>query len=102
MRRCMSAGAFAVIARRGDADAGAIFIRVMDRDGRVAIFAPAPAGRDDADFGRRFVATAKGKTLNIEDADAMLARESRIDSDVWVVDVEDAAGQHHLGDDLVA
>lgn len=46
LRRCAVNGAMAVVARRGDADAGAIFIKVMRRDGGSTLFAPAPAGRD--------------------------------------------------------
>lgn len=104
LRRCAVNGAMAVVARRGDVDAGAIFIKVQRRDGRAVVFAPAPAGRDDADYGRRFIerdVKAGADGLTSEQADDVLAREARFDSDIWVVDVEDATGRHFLGDDLV-
>lgn len=102
VRRCAVNGAIAVVARHGDDDAGAIFIKVMRRDGLSTVFAPAPAGRDDADFDRRWVACFSGRAVSAEEADAHMAREVRFDSDIWVIDVEDMDGRNFLGDDLVA
>ncbi|MGQ0456654.1 MAG: DUF1491 family protein [Hyphomicrobium sp.] len=100
VRRCAAAGTSAVVARHGDDDAGAILIRVDKRDGTSAVFAPAPAGLDEADHGRRFVACFAAAFVAREEADAYVARETRFDSDVWVIDVDDAEGRHFLGDDL--
>ncbi|MBX9682930.1 MAG: DUF1491 family protein [Hyphomicrobium sp.] len=102
LRRCAVNGATAVVARRGDGDAGAIFIKVMRRDGGSTLFTPAPAGRDDADFDRRWNAGLGGAVVASDAVDAHLAREIRFDADIWIVDVEDGDGRHFLGDDLVA
>ena len=63
LRRCTVNGAMAMIARHGDDDAGAIFIKIARGDRMAAVFVPAPAGLDDADFDRRWVAGLGGKFL---------------------------------------
>lgn len=102
VRRCNASGGSAVVARHGDDDAGAILIKIERRDGLAAVFAPAPAGRDDADYDRRFVACFPSVFVARDDAEAYVAREARFDSDVWIIDVDDVDGRHFLGDDLAA
>ena len=48
LRRCNSQGADAVLVRRGDGDAGAIYIKISRLDGTAALYGPAPAGLDEA------------------------------------------------------
>jgi hypothetical protein len=100
VRRCQVAGAFAVVVRHGDDDAGAIFIRINRLDGTSLVFAPAPAGFDAAATDRHWVPAGKGGTITDEAADAMLAREAEFDGDVWVIEVEDREGRHFLGGEL--
>lgn len=102
LRRCVVNGAMAVIARHGDDDAGAIFIRAQTLTGDARVFAPAPAGRDDGDAGRLFVAALAGRTISANEAETYLQREVRFDSDIWIVDVEDRDGRDFLGEDLVS
>ena len=54
LRRCQHEGADAVLVRRGDTDAGAIYIKVSRLDGTAALFGPAPAGLDEAREDRRW------------------------------------------------
>lgn len=100
MRRCTVQGAMATVAYHGDDDAGAIFIRVVRADRLVQVLAPAPAGRDDASYVRKFVFLFDGAFVEEQDADAHIAGERRFDSDIWVIDVEDTVGRHFLDDDL--
>lgn len=100
LRRCASRGAMAVVVRHGDDDGGAIFIKVLRGDRMAAVFAPAPAGLDDADFDRRWVPALKGAFLAEEDVDRYLAREAEFDSDLWVVEVDDREGRAFLTDEL--
>lgn len=88
-------GGYAVLRRRGAAEAGAIFV-VMDRmDGRVALFAPAPS--DAAMVGeRRWFRAHAAEWADLAEVDARLAREVRVDPDLWIVVVESRAGQHGL------
>jgi hypothetical protein len=90
-----------VVARHGDDDAGAIFIKVVREDMQVAIFSPAPAGLEHADFDRRWVMGFAGAFVSDRDAEKLLEREARFDSDVWIVEIEDRDGRHFLGDELM-
>lgn len=102
LRRCAVNGAMAMVLNHGDDDAGAIFIKVTRGDRMAAVFSPAPAGLDDADVDRRWVAALGGAFVSEADADQMLANERRFDSDVWIVEVEDRAGRHFLESELAA
>ncbi len=101
LRRCQYNGAPCVVARHGDDDAGAIFIKVVRAGGTAAVFSPAPAGLDDADIDRRWVSRFKGEFVPEAEAEAMLKREASFDSDIWVVEIEDREGRHFLGDELM-
>jgi hypothetical protein len=101
LRRCTVNGAMGVVLRHGDDDAGAIFIKVARLDRTAAVFVPAPAGLEGADFDRRWVAGLGGKSVSEADADRFLDREASFDGDLWIVEVEDRDGRHFLGDDLM-
>ncbi|MFT3731022.1 MAG: DUF1491 family protein [Hyphomicrobium sp.] len=101
LRRCQFNGAMGVIARHGDDDAGAIFIKIVRADGAAAVFSPAPAGLDDADIDRRWVSRFKDGFVPEFEAEAMLKREASFDSDIWVVEIEDREGRNFLGDELM-
>jgi hypothetical protein len=98
LRRCQHEGAAAVLVRRGDEDAGAIYVKVSRLDGTAMLFGPAPAGLDVAREDRRWqscLATLEAKEV---DADDYLARQVAFDSDIWIVAVDDAAGRHFMDD----
>ncbi len=91
LRRAHGAGAFAVIARRGDDDAGAVavkvylgaraaklFIQSRDLDG--ALIWREPFENDPCE----------------EKIDAWLAREISIDPDLWIIEIEDRDGRAFL------
>lgn len=102
IRRCASKGVPAVVVRHGDDDAGAIFIRVSRLDGTSLLFGPAPAGLDDAMHDRQWTPRLSPGGQSDDETDTYLARESRSDPDLWLVEVEDRAGRHFLEDELVA
>jgi hypothetical protein len=106
LRRCQSEGADAVLVRRGDTDAGAIYIKVSRIDGTATLFGPAPAGLQEAREDRRWQTCfdrqpASGPPSEAE-ADAYLARQIDFDPDIWIVSVEDRQGRHFLEDWLAA
>ncbi|MEZ5776041.1 MAG: DUF1491 family protein [Hyphomicrobiaceae bacterium] len=102
LRICAASGIAAVLVRRGDGDAGAIYIKVSRLDGTAVLYGPAPAGLDGAETDRRFVACLGTEPRPEADADEHLRREARIDPDFWRVEVEDRAGRHALDDWLVS
>lgn len=91
--------AFAVVSRRGAAEAGAIFIKIDRLDGRADLYGPAPQMVfDEANPARLFHRISK-PDASPADLEERMAREVRFDSDIWIIEVEDRAGEPHL--DLV-
>lgn len=89
VRRVFSAGDFAAIERRGSEEAGAIFIRQRFRDGLETLYGPAPQSFSDDEevrAERRFERRLdRVQSLEVE---ALLEKERRFDSDLWVVELE--------------
>lgn len=88
VRRIFVDGGFAAVERRGEEQAGAIFLTQRFRDGLVSLFAPAPQSFFDEgeERGRKFE-----QRLDRAEEDTVreaLAREIRFDPDLWVVEVE--------------
>ena len=98
LRRCQAEGVPVVIVRRGDNDAGAIFISVNRLDGTVRLYGPAPTGLEGSETDRRWVGCFGGKPVSPAEADHYLARQHAFDPDLWVVEIEDRAGRHFLGE----
>ena len=103
IRRCNGEGAFAAVRRRGAEDAGAIFIKLNRLDGTAELFAPAPqTAFDDARPADRAFSRSFGKDpVPEEKVEDKLAKETRFDPDVWIVEVEDRNGRHFI-DNVVA
>lgn len=89
-------GCTGVVARHGDNEAGAIFVKVVRADRTATLFGPAPAGLDEMDRERRWVPFLKGVAAPEADIDATLEREASYDGDIWVVEIESPTGAHFL------
>lgn len=98
LRRCQHDGAAAVLVRRGDSDAGAIYIKVSRLDGTAALYGPAPAGLHEAREDRRWQPCLGHVSAPESEADSYLARQVEFDPDIWIVAVEDRQGRHFLDD----
>lgn len=96
VRRCFAEGAYAVVARRGAPEAGAIFVRVDRLDGTSDLYGPAPQSFFDTESSgeRRFECLGEG--LSGLDVAEKFEREARMDPDFWVVEIEDRQGRHFL------
>lgn len=89
IRRARGAGAAAYVMRKGDPDAGLIYVKVARLDGRADLYTPTR----DLD-GNRAYRRALGEDPKPEaEADAMIARETEFDPDLWVIEVEDREGR---------
>lgn len=89
LRRCSIAAIPAVVARKGDADAGAILIKLNRGAAGCQVFTQT---RDGA--GRLAWLRASGPDPVPEArADALIARARDVDWDLWVIEVEDPAGR---------
>jgi hypothetical protein len=91
IRRAESAGAFAVVVRKGDARAGAVLVKALDRPhGTARLYAEATR-MDGERIWMQPVASDQEPDL-----DAYAARAARVDPDLWVVEIDDRQGRHFL------
>ena len=95
LRRSRVEGAYALVRRRGAEEAGAIFVLVDWLDGRVSLYGPAPQSATD-DYDRAFSPLHAADAIPAAEAEIILTRELRFDSDLWIVVVEDRDGRHFL------
>lgn len=101
LRRCQSEGAAGVIARRGDPDAGAIFVCVNLLDGTACLYRPAPAGVPGTETERRWEACFDALPAASAEIDVYLGKQARFDPDLWIVEIDDRKGRHFLDDALL-
>ena len=93
IRRAEIAGAFAGVVRKGDADAGAVLVKVATLDRRARLYAPARNGEGE----RIWLDLSAGALGDDEaDVDAAIRNRTASDPDLWVVEVEDKKGRHFL------
>lgn len=91
IRRAEMGGGFAVVARKGDARAGAVLVKVLNRsDGTARLYAEATR----MDGERIWMQPVRSE--NEADLDRYVERTSRVDPDLWVVEIEDREGRHFL------
>ncbi len=88
LRACAVRGLMATIARHGDDDAGVILVKqnLMGAGFRVLTQVR------DADGERAWMAGTGADRVEEKVADAYIARQVDRDSDLWVLEIEDAAG----------
>ena len=92
IRRLEAEGIPAFVARRGDATAGAVIVKLATMDGRARAF---QRSFDLVTGDRAWVVLAEGPEAEV---DAALARQRSFDPDLWVIEVEDRRGRHLLGE----
>ncbi len=92
----------AIIARRGDPDAGAIFIKVNRLDGFAIVLRPALSAPTGQESGRFWTQALSGGAEEETVADNYLARQSNFDTDMWIVEIEDRQGRHFLDEFVLA
>ena len=91
IRRAELAGAFAVVARKGDARAGSVLVKALNRSDRTSrLYSEATRGDGERVWMRPAVSADEA------DLDRYIERASRIDPDLWVVEIDDREGRHFL------
>jgi hypothetical protein len=101
MRRCQVAGVSVVVARRGDQQAGAVYLCINRLNGLVSLYGPAPAGIAETSIERRWTNCFKQAEVSEGEAQSYLARQANIDPDIWIIEVDDKAGRHFLDEDAI-
>lgn len=91
IRRVEQGGAFAAILRKGDARAGAVLVKVVNRaEGWARLYAEATRGDGERVWMQPTPATDE------DELDKYVERSTRIDPDIWVVEIDDRQGRHFL------
>ncbi len=91
IRRAELAGAFATVARKGDARAGTVLVKTLNRrSGEARLYAEAFRGEGERVWMQP-VPSREEAAL-----DAYVERQVRIDPDLWLIEIEDAEGRHFL------
>lgn len=93
LRQAELVGLVAVLRRRGAREAGAVFVKLDRLDGTAALYGPAPQVLAADDGERRFQLLIDADPLAIEDR---VERELRFDGDLWLVEIENRAGDPRL------
>jgi|ERR1700751_119742 hypothetical protein len=97
LRRCQVEGLSAVVRRRGAEEAGVIFVRICRLDGTSDLFGPAPQSTlEQGAVDRTFTAALAPRPIPDAEIEAYLTRQTKFDSDLWIVEVEDPAGRNFL------
>ncbi len=85
IRRCQVRGLSAYQLRRGDPDAGAIFLKLNGLGAGCQVLCQARSGEGEAVWMR----ATGSEPVDERTADAYLERQERYDADIWVVEIED-------------
>ncbi|MEQ9642738.1 MAG: DUF1491 family protein [Alphaproteobacteria bacterium] len=92
IRRCRAQGVEATLVRRGDDSAGAVLIKLNRLDGRCAVLTQTRG----PDGEPTWLQATGPKPVSEADANGYIERQLNIDSDLWVVEIEDREGRHCL------
>lgn len=91
LRRCQTQGIYGAVVRKGAPEAGAVYVIVDRRDGRLHLFGPAPGPAYDEEGERRWIEEIAFPAPS-EAVTKLLARRQAADPDIWIVEVEDRRG----------
>lgn len=91
IRRAEKEGAFAMVLKKGDARAGAVLVKALDRRaGAPRLYAEALSGEGE----RVWMQPRPG--ADEAELDAYAERARARDPDLWVVEIDDTQGRHFL------
>jgi len=95
IRRCETAGASAYVVRRGAEEAGAIFLKLNRLDGTLTVLSPANRGEE------RVWMRPLGEAADEVRVSDYFAKQTRIDPDIWIVEIEDRQGRTFVDEPLL-
>jgi hypothetical protein len=97
IRRCDLAAVAVAVVARGDAESGAVLIKLNDRATGFTVLAQARGPNGGLVWMRATGTSPVGET----DADSYIARQRRFDPDVWVVEIESASAGPVIGEPIL-
>ena len=96
-RLCSQRAIPAMVTRRGDPDAGAVYIKINGFERGCAVLSQIRMQDGRLAWLR---ATGEG-TVSEGDADAYIERQEKVDPDLWVLEVEDRDGRNPFDDPVL-
>jgi len=96
IRRAEAGGAQGFVAKKGDEDAGAIFLKINRLDGRSLVLSQARIGEGELVWARPL-----GGICAEASVDAYLEKQRKFDPDLWIVEIEDRAGRTFVDEKVV-
>ena len=100
LRRVQQEGASALLVRRGEASAGAIYIKISHLDGTAQLFCPALLLDESARNERAWASEFGNEPIEECQIDRFLSTQISYDADLWIIEVEDRQGRHFLEDQV--
>lgn len=97
IRLCDLAFIPAVVARRGDGDAGQVLVLRNRMDGSFELY----ARTTDLDGGRAWRCASGPEPVDYQAAQKLIDREAEFDPDIWVLEIEDRDGKYEFDAPLI-
>ncbi len=101
LRRCAGAGLAVYVERRGDADAGAILLKVDYLNGETMVYAPATSLSALEQGDRQWSRLTGPEPVEEARAAQAIERQVNFDPDIWVIAVEDRTGAALLDKSMI-
>jgi len=96
IRRAELAGAHAFLVRRGQQEAGALFLKLSRLDGTFTVLNQARRGDGELVWTKPLGDSSDESAVN-----AYLDKQLRFDPDIWILEIEDAQGRAFVDDPVV-
>ena len=91
LRRSFAQGQYGAVLRKGAPEAGAIYLVVNRLDGRNFLYGPPPGPAYD-ELGERIWEQVRRESVDPLELQKIITSLTRIDPDIWVVEIEDRDG----------
>jgi len=96
IRRAEVAGAQAYVVKKGNEEAGAVFLKLSRLDGSCTVLSQAVAGA-----GERVWARPLGEGCLEARAAAYFEKQIKFDPDLWIVEIEDRQGRAFVDEKIL-
>jgi hypothetical protein len=96
IRRAEVGGAQGYVVKKGDEDAGVVFLKINRLDGSSLVLSQARIGAGELVWARPL-----GDACSEVAATAYLEKQQKYDPDLWIVEIEDCAGRTFVDEKVV-